>query len=391
VLPRRLLVVVVASALGVGAFLGPATAGPDSDPSTAGELQEAIGEASEAEVAALAELEAVRSRRQELEAQAAALDVQIADARSRQRVAEREVERITAEVVAVQAEVDRIQGLLDAAHNDFVDSVATMYQNAGGGSPLELLAEVDDTRELIAGNRYLRVSSDLADKQIEEYSAFKDDLKTAKEQLVEEQTNATSARDAVAAEAQNVTDLRAQLEPARAAAAEEERNENAVLAEIQSRKAEFEQEYAELLAASNAVSNLGSRGNGTGSLGWPCNGGVASPFGNRLHPIYGTYRQHTGVDLSCSNGAPIAAAGSGVVIQAGWNGGYGNAVMIDHGNGLATLYGHQSSIAVSNGESVTRGETIGYVGSTGASTGPHLHFETRVNGTPVNPCPYIGC
>ncbi len=279
-LPRRLLVVAVASALGVGAFLGPATAGPDSDPDTAGELQEAIGEASEAEVAALAELQAVRTRRQELETQAAALDARIADARTRQRAAEREVERITAEVTAVQAEVDRIQGLLDAAHADFVDSVATMYQNAGGGSPLELLAEVDDTRELIAGNRYLRVSSDLADKQIEEYAAFKDDLKTAREQLVEEQTNATAARDAVAAEAQNVTDLRAQLEPARAAAAEEERNENAVLAEIQSRKAEFEQEYAALLAASESVSGLGSRGTGNGVLGWPCNGGISSGFGN---------------------------------------------------------------------------------------------------------------
>ncbi len=77
------------------------------------------------------------------------------------------------------------------------------------------------------------------------------------------------------------------------------------------------------------------------------------------------------------------------MIQAGWNGGYGNSVMIDHGDGLVTLYGHQSSLAVSNGESVARGEVIGYIGSTGASTGPHLHFETRVNGTPVDPCQYV--
>jgi murein DD-endopeptidase MepM/ murein hydrolase activator NlpD len=112
---------------------------------------------------------------------------------------------------------------------------------------------------------------------------------------------------------------------------------------------------------------------------------VTSEFGWRVHPIFGTRRLHAGIDLGAPTGTPIYAAAAGVVIQAGVQNGYGNAVIISHGNGLSTLYGHQSKIAVSAGQSVARGDLIGYVGSTGNSTGPHLHFEVRENGTAVNP------
>ena len=90
-----------------------------------------------------------------------------------------------------------------------------------------------------------------------------------------------------------------------------------------------------------------------------------------------------------ANSRPIAAAAAGVVIYAGWLGGYGNLVVLDHGGGIATAYGHQSSLAVGGGQQVAQGQTIGYVGNTGNSTGPHLHFETRVNGTAVNPRQYL--
>ena len=99
---------------------------------------------------------------------------------------------------------------------------------------------------------------------------------------------------------------------------------------------------------------------------------------------------HTGWDMSARSGSPIHAAGDGVVVSAGTRGGYGNAVVIDHGGGLATLYAHQSSMAVSAGQQVSQGQVIGYVGCTGYCTGPHLHFEVRVNGTPVDPGGYVG-
>jgi murein DD-endopeptidase MepM/ murein hydrolase activator NlpD len=98
---------------------------------------------------------------------------------------------------------------------------------------------------------------------------------------------------------------------------------------------------------------------------------------------------HTGIDFGASEGTPIKAAADGVVVSAGVQGGYGNTTIIDHGNSLATLYAHQSRMIVSSGQSVKRGQVIGYVGSTGNSTGPHLHFEVRVNGTPVDPMKYL--
>jgi murein DD-endopeptidase MepM/ murein hydrolase activator NlpD len=122
---------------------------------------------------------------------------------------------------------------------------------------------------------------------------------------------------------------------------------------------------------------------------WPVNGPVASGFGPRRHPIYGGTRMHTGVDVSAPSGTPIRAADDGVVIMVGPNGGYGNWTLIDHGDGLATGYAHQSTIGVSRGQRVSRGDIIGRVGSTGASTGPHLHWEVRVNGNPVNPMSYV--
>ena len=100
-------------------------------------------------------------------------------------------------------------------------------------------------------------------------------------------------------------------------------------------------------------------------------------------------RLHAGLDTAAPTGTPIYACWGGRVAVAGWQGGYGNAVVIDHGGGQATLYAHQSVIAVSVGQAVNAGQLIGYVGSTGNSTGPHLHFEVRVNGTPVDPAPYF--
>ena len=121
----------------------------------------------------------------------------------------------------------------------------------------------------------------------------------------------------------------------------------------------------------------------------PSPGGWSSGFGPRIHPIFGTGRMHYGIDFHGSGGDPIYAASAGTVLTSGWRNGYGNTVVISHGNGYTTLYAHQSSIAVSAGATVAGGQVIGYVGSTGWSTGPHLHFEVRVNGTAVDPARYL--
>ncbi|MBE9160121.1 peptidoglycan DD-metalloendopeptidase family protein [Nodosilinea sp. LEGE 06152] len=128
---------------------------------------------------------------------------------------------------------------------------------------------------------------------------------------------------------------------------------------------------------------------GTGRFVFPANGSISSGFGNRVHPILGYSRFHAGIDFSASQGTPIYAADSGRVIFSGWYGGYGQAVIVDHGGGLSTLYAHASRLLVSEGQAVQQGQAIAAVGSTGLSTGPHLHFEVRQNGNPVNPAGYL--
>lgn len=128
---------------------------------------------------------------------------------------------------------------------------------------------------------------------------------------------------------------------------------------------------------------------GTGQMVFPCNAPITSGFGMRMHPILGYERFHAGIDFGADYGEPIFAADRGTVIFAGWYGGYGNAVIIDHGGGVTTMYAHASELYVSEGQSVERGGTIAAVGSSGLSTGPHLHFEVRRNGEPVDPGEFL--
>lgn len=127
----------------------------------------------------------------------------------------------------------------------------------------------------------------------------------------------------------------------------------------------------------------------TGEMIFPLQGEITSEFGWRTHPIFGGSKFHSGIDIGGEYGAEIKAARGGVVSHSGWIDGYGNTVMIEHGDGLVTLYGHNQSVAVSVGETVKQGQVIAYCGSTGNSTGPHCHFEVRLNGEPVSPYDYL--
>ena len=161
----------------------------------------------------------------------------------------------------------------------------------------------------------------------------------------------------------------------------------------------LDEEYNELMATSERITDMirnlenggtiSSASRGSGSFVWPIYGEITSPFGWRTHPIFGTQKFHSGLDIAADYGDPIVAANSGTVIYADWMGGYGNAVMIDHGGGLVTLYGHNSSLAVYNGQQVAKGQTIAYAGSTGYSTGPHCHFEVRIHGEVTDPMDYL--
>ncbi len=166
--------------------------------------------------------------------------------------------------------------------------------------------------------------------------------------------------------------------------------------EINTKLKKLEQEEDKLISQSNAlvsqIKNLQKKGAyAGGSMTWPCpsSSKISSYYGNRLHPILKKYKMHTGIDISAKQGTSIVAANKGTVIMAGWQNGYGYTVVLDHGGGITTLYAHCSKLLVSVGKSVKAGETIAKIGSTGMSTGPHLHFEVRKNGSTTNPLNYV--
>jgi murein DD-endopeptidase MepM/ murein hydrolase activator NlpD len=157
---------------------------------------------------------------------------------------------------------------------------------------------------------------------------------------------------------------------------------------VQERQKQLEaQRQAQLRA--QGITGATAPSTGPGSLGWPVSGTITSPFGWRSNPFGGSPDFHPGLDIAAPMGTTVTAAASGTVILAQWYGGYGNFIMIDHGGSVSTGYGHLSAIYVSVGQTVQRGQAIGAVGSTGHSTGPHLHFEVRVNGKPVDPTPRL--
>lgn len=195
----------------------------------------------------------------------------------------------------------------------------------------------------------------------------------------------------VAYRTEQVRALRDQLLSRRRSLAGTRANSQQALEQTKANEREWVDEANALRAASASVSSTitsqssapTSTPPSSSGLIWPVSGPITSPFGMRWGSL------HPGIDIGVGMGTPIHAAASGRVIVAAYSGGYGNLIVIDHGNGLATAYAHQSSMAAGVGEQVAQGQVIGYVGSTGFSTGPHLHFEVRVNGSPVDPMGYL--
>ena len=241
------------------------------------------------------------------------------------------------------------------------------------------ISAVDDISEIMERDKELEAQYVEAREKHEavqkEYEEIRADLLDKQEILREEQNALQTDIDAQQAQ---VDAIQMQIV-----------GNQAVLAQIESEWEELNEQVNSLINQLNARLAPGAL-QGAGFI-WPCGCTyITSRVGYRLHPVSGVWRNHDGMDVGCSYGEAVWAAASGTVCLSGYNGGYGNCVMINHNNGFFTLYGHLSSVAVSNGQTVTSGQTIGYVGSTGNSTGPHLHFEMRMGETIVDPESFFG-
>lgn len=311
---------------------------------------------------------------------------------------------INAQIAQTQNEIVKMEAYLKTRQDVLNRRVRAIYMHGqlnylevilGANSFSDFANRVELLKRVIRSDYNLILE---IQKQKAAIEAKKAQLEEDKRQLDALAAEAEKTRQEIAkkkAEQQKVLDA---AKSNKAAAAQMEQDLNAQLASVRNliqqrlAAAEAARQATQQQAASDDEGGGGSDDNyvqGTGAMGWPCSGPITSPFGYRTHPIFGTTIFHAGIDIGVDYGTPIHAADSGVVVYSGWISGYGNAVIIDHGGGISTLYGHNQSLAVSEGQSVSKGSVIAYAGSTGNSTGPHCHFEVDVNGSPVNPMGYL--
>lgn len=282
---------------------------------------------------------------------------------------------------------------LGTARDDAIYHAVETYMSAGAGVPAVALSAKVWT-DIAVGLVYLdQVTADGTETVERFETLLVVEQRTSDEIAVREAGLSGDLVELQAAE-EHLAILRADMQRASDALEAEHRTQRSLLAAYDAEIEEIEGELTSLEREQASIKKLIAQqvkaaGASPGRLVRPVPGAISSGFGARIHPIHGYSLMHNGIDMNADTGQPIAAAASGTVIFAAVKGGYGNSIMIDHGGGMVTLYAHQSKLAVSEGESVTSGQIIGYAGSSGVSTGPHLHFEVRIDGNPVNPAKYL--
>jgi murein DD-endopeptidase MepM/ murein hydrolase activator NlpD len=340
------------------------------------------------------------------------LTTEISSASSQISVLQGDISSLTAKVAALQQDLDVHRARLERLQAKYSEQterynllrrnhqialqrlearLVQLYETADTDE-LDVLLQSNSLTDLIEQIDYFRTIGD-ADKQLaDRLKILSSQMRLARMMTASTKRDVAEATAVLARETERQRAARDALVVRQNALASARANQRSLLVSVRSQREKDEEDLTKMQAASVAIAAQirahqnasGSGGNGTSSSGliWPVNGPITSGFGWRWG------RMHEGIDIGVPCGTPIHAAASGTVIYSGWMDGYGNFVVIDHGNGLATAYGHQSAIYVSGG-SVSQGQAIGAVGSTGNSTGCHLHFEVRVNGSPVDPLGYL--
>lgn len=288
------------------------------------------------------------------------------------------------EVKNMETSVKQAEDTYNKQMELFKTRLRVMYQNSNN-SYIKTLAESENITDFLSKlqlietigkkDKELAVSLDVAKKDLEYKKNLKEDEKAKLQATADAQKKVVSS-----------------LQATKAAKEAEEKRINDSIKKINQEEDNLLKKSQELTNLINTISIRRKGAYVNGQMQWPTPGYglITSQFSNgRLHPVLGVTRPHTGIDIGAPMNAGIVAANKGTVILAGWQDGYGNTVIIDHGGNIATLYGHSSRLLVSTGQEVEAGQVIAKVGSTGLSTGPHLHFEVRVNGTPVNPLDYV--
>lgn len=338
------------------------------------------------------DIERLTNRVDGLENAVAALRGREANLEAELAVKEADLSRAEEELADGRRRLRAVRAQLRRALIVLRERLVSIYES-GQPDVISVLMSSENYGDLATRSAYLESISNQDESVVERVGILRDQAAAMVARLKAAEVVAREARNEIAERKAQLVEARAEIESEQSALRKARGDRKATLDKVDEHvehlediaadlQAEIQQQLAEAgmggLPMSTGPSLIGPSG-----LMWPANGAVTSGFGYRWG------RMHEGVDIALPEGTPLAAAADGRVILAAYTGGYGNYTCVDHGAGLSTCYAHQSSFAVSPGQSVTQGQTIGYSGNTGSSTGPHLHFEIRVNGEAVDPFGYL--
>lgn len=341
------------------------------------QLESKLKKSQESKNAAEQKVKTLTAEKENIKEELEALNIEIAKV-------ENEVNEMNAAIAENEAQINAQQEKIDVYDDEFKNRARTMYKH-GSVSYLDVLFGANSFGDLLYKvqmvERIINYDKDIL-QQMTDAKTELENQKAAKElnrQILKNKQGEYESK--VALRNKKINQIDSDVAAARAQADKED----AAMAELRSQIAGMSK------SGQASSTSSGASVASYGSMQWPSatSKTITSPYGSRFHPIQKRTKFHTGIDIGAASGTAVLAAESGKVIMARWNGGYGNCVVIDHGGGITTLYGHNSSLKVSVGQKVTKGQTIALVGSTGNSTGPHIHFEVLINGNYTNPMAYV--
>lgn len=324
------------------------------------------------------------------------LDRQLSDIQSKIEQYNTLITEKEEQIEATTEELNEAVRMQEEQYEAMKKRIQFMYER-GDTFYMELLFSATSFSDMINKADYIEALSEYDKQKLDEYVETKEMIRLFKEELVAEKEVLDEAKVAVEAEEANISTLISEKEAQIVTVSTDISNKEAAIKEYEDMIA---QQNAEIAALEKAVAeekarleaeNAQARIYNGGMFAFPCPGykRISDEYGNRIHPILGTQQFHNGVDLAAPSGTAIYAAYDGDVVAATYSGSMGNYIMIDHGSGLYTIYMHCSALYVSKGQTVVKGQNIAAVGSTGRSTGPHLHFSVRLNGSYVSPWNYL--
>lgn len=320
------------------------------------------------------------------------LDKKITDLNDKTKKVEEKIDKANERIEKINSESEKIKKEIKQLQEDITSNEESLGQrlkvinNNYTMGYLKVILSSNSISDFL-NNVYIVQEVIEQDKQmLEQLEADKKEIEEKKETLDKNIEEEKVIKDELVKDKESLEEDKAELKKLKEELVKEEENLEKKLQEIAAENAKISSE-SNSSNSSNSVNSSAVISNGS----WPVPGysRVSSPFGYRIHPVLGVKKMHTGIDIPAPTGTSAVAVASGTVISAGYQGSYGNTVMIRHDNGLVSLYAHNSALVVSVGDRVEKGQVVSKIGSTGRSTGPHLHFEIRVNGTAQNPLNYL--